>query len=113
MKEHKNPKVLSEGILWMVSAVEDFGVSHLKLKVVLFSFNACVQFSSVNSWLWMPIALCKFQTYIIVNIIFFYFFSQDLIDFCKDTGLQSSAAATRNATIKLIGALHKYVGPGN
>ncbi|KAK9267215.1 hypothetical protein L1049_009635 [Liquidambar formosana] len=67
MKEHKNPKVLSEGILWMVSAVEDFGVSHLKLK--------------------------------------------DLIDFCKDTGLQSSAAATRNATIKLIGALHKYVGP--
>ncbi|XP_057463028.1 protein MOR1-like isoform X2 [Actinidia eriantha] len=66
-KEHKNPKVLSEGILWMVSAVEDFGVSHLKLK--------------------------------------------DLIDFCKDTGLQSSAAATRNATIKLIGALHKFVGP--
>lgn len=34
MKEHKNPKVLSEGILWMVSAVEDFGVSHLKLKVL-------------------------------------------------------------------------------
>jgi len=33
MKEHKNPKVLSEGILWMVSAIEDFGVSHLKLKV--------------------------------------------------------------------------------
>ncbi|XP_022036003.1 protein MOR1 [Helianthus annuus] len=67
MKEHKNPKVLSEGLLWMVSAVEDFGVGHLKLK--------------------------------------------DVIDFCKDTGLQSSAAATRNATIKLIGALHKYVGP--
>jgi len=35
MKEHKNPKVLSEGILWMVTAVEDFGVSHLKLKVIL------------------------------------------------------------------------------
>ncbi|XP_057949966.1 protein MOR1 isoform X2 [Malania oleifera] len=67
MKEHKNPKVLSEGILWMVSAVDDFGISHLKLK--------------------------------------------DLIDFCKDTGLQSSAAAARNATIKLIGALHKFVGP--
>ncbi|CAO2823819.1 unnamed protein product [Amaranthus hypochondriacus] len=67
MKEHKNPKVLSEGLLWMVSAVEDFGVSHLKLK--------------------------------------------DLIDFCKDTGLQSSAAATRNATIKLIGVLHRFVGP--
>ncbi|GAB4831233.1 Protein MICROTUBULE ORGANIZATION 1 [Ancistrocladus abbreviatus] len=67
MKDHKNPKVLSEGILWMVSAVEDFGVSHLKLK--------------------------------------------DIIDFCKETGLQSSAAATRNATIKLIGALHKFVGP--
>ncbi|CAO1946382.1 unnamed protein product [Urochloa humidicola] len=67
MKEHKNPKVLSEGILWMVSAVEDFGISNLKLK--------------------------------------------DLIDFCKDIGLQSSAAATRNATIKLIGVLHKFVGP--
>uniref|UniRef100_A0A0E0C9H3 Protein MOR1 n=2 Tax=Oryza TaxID=4527 RepID=A0A0E0C9H3_9ORYZ len=67
MKEHKNPKVLSEGILWMVSAVEDFGISNLKLK--------------------------------------------DTIDFCKDIGLQSSAAATRNATIKLIGVLHKFVGP--
>lgn len=67
MKEHKNPKVLSEGLLWMVSAVEDFGLSHLKLK--------------------------------------------DLIDFCKGTGLQSSAAATRNATIKVLGALHKFIGP--
>ncbi|XP_066312782.1 protein MOR1 isoform X1 [Miscanthus floridulus] len=67
MKEHKNPKVLSEGILWMVSAVEDFGISNLKLK--------------------------------------------DMIDFCKDIGLQSSTAATRNATIKLIGMLHKFVGP--
>ncbi|PIN16310.1 Microtubule-associated protein [Handroanthus impetiginosus] len=67
MKEHKNPKVLSEGLLWMVSAVEDFGVTYIKLK--------------------------------------------DLIDFCKDIGLQSSAAATRNATIKLIGVLHKFVGP--
>ncbi|XVF23003.1 hypothetical protein REPUB_Repub13aG0000300 [Reevesia pubescens] len=67
MKEHKNPKVLSEGLLWMLSAVEDFGVSHLKLK--------------------------------------------DLIDFCKDTGLQSSAAATRNATIKVLGFLHKFIGP--
>ncbi|VFQ87609.1 unnamed protein product [Cuscuta campestris] len=67
MKEHKNPKVLSEGLLWMVTAIEDFGVSHLKLK--------------------------------------------DVIDFCKDVGLQSNAAATRNATIKLIGVLHKFVGP--
>ncbi|KAH0932698.1 LOW QUALITY PROTEIN: hypothetical protein HID58_009815 [Brassica napus] len=67
MKEHKNPKVLSEGLLWMVSAVDDFGVSLLKLK--------------------------------------------DVIDFCKDVGLQSSAAATRNATIKLLGVLHKFVGP--
>ncbi|CAA7020371.1 unnamed protein product [Microthlaspi erraticum] len=67
MKDHKNPKVLSEGLLWMVSAVDDFGVSLLKLK--------------------------------------------DLIDFCKDVGLQSSAAATRNATIKLLGTLHKFVGP--
>ncbi|KAG0466434.1 hypothetical protein HPP92_018014 [Vanilla planifolia] len=67
MKEHKNPKVLSEGILWMVSALEDFGTSHVKLK--------------------------------------------DLIDFCKEIGLQSSAAATRNSTIKLIGVLHRFVGP--
>jgi cytoskeleton-associated protein 5 len=37
---------------------------------------------------------------------------QDLIDFCKETGLQSSAAATRNATIKLLGVVHKFVGPG-
>lgn len=34
MKEHKNPKVLSEGLLWMVSAVDDFGTSHIKLKVL-------------------------------------------------------------------------------
>ncbi|KAL0442796.1 UNVERIFIED_CONTAM: protein MOR1 [Sesamum latifolium] len=67
MKEHKNPKVLSEGLLWMVTAIEDFSISYIKLK--------------------------------------------DLIDFCKDIGLQSSAAATRNATIKLIGVLHKFVGP--
>ncbi|CAN1226033.1 Protein MOR1 [Linum grandiflorum] len=67
MREHKNPKVLSEGILWMVSAVEDFGVAHVKLK--------------------------------------------DLIDFCKDVGLQSSVAASRNATIKLLGVVHKFVGP--
>ncbi|CAN1166552.1 Protein MOR1 [Linum perenne] len=67
MKEHKNPKVLSEGTLWMVSAVEDFGVAHVKLK--------------------------------------------DLIDFCKDVGLQSSVAASRNATIKLLGVVHKFVGP--
>ncbi|KAK2999384.1 hypothetical protein RJ639_023164, partial [Escallonia herrerae] len=45
MKEHKNPKVLSEGLLWMVSTIDDFGVSLLKLK--------------------------------------------DIIDFCKDVGLQS------------------------
>lgn len=37
MKEHKNPKVLSEGLLWMVTAVEDFGVSLLKLKVIHFT----------------------------------------------------------------------------
>lgn len=33
LREHKNPKVLSEGLLWMVSALEDFGISHVKLKV--------------------------------------------------------------------------------
>ncbi|KAL0305776.1 UNVERIFIED_CONTAM: protein MOR1 [Sesamum radiatum] len=32
MKEHKNPKVLSEGLLWMVTAIEDFGISYIKLK---------------------------------------------------------------------------------
>ncbi|KAG5540387.1 hypothetical protein RHGRI_020568 [Rhododendron griersonianum] len=67
MKEHRNPKVLINGILWMVSAVEDFGVSDLKL--------------------------------------------EDLLYFCKSMGLLSSVAAARNATIKLIGALHKFVGP--
>lgn len=35
MKEHKNPKVLSEGLLWMVTAVDDFGINHLKLKDVI------------------------------------------------------------------------------
>ena len=34
MKEHKNPKVLSKGVTWMAAAVEDFGVSHIKLKVI-------------------------------------------------------------------------------
>ncbi|GJX98626.1 protein MOR1, partial [Tanacetum coccineum] len=38
MKEHKNPKVLSEGLLWMVFSVDDFGVAHLKLKDV---FDFC------------------------------------------------------------------------
>lgn len=37
MKEHKNPKVMSEGLGWMVSAVDDFGVSNLKLKVLQIS----------------------------------------------------------------------------
>ncbi|XP_058224607.1 protein MOR1-like isoform X2 [Rhododendron vialii] len=67
MKEHRNPKVLIKGIQWMVSAVEDFGVSDLKI--------------------------------------------EDLLYFCKSMGLLSSVAAARNATIKLIGALHKFVGP--
>jgi len=38
---------------------------------------------------------------------------QDLIDFLKDIGLHSSAAATRNASIKLLGVLHRFVGPGD
>ncbi|XLT10637.1 hypothetical protein HN51_056430 [Arachis hypogaea] len=66
MNEHKNPKVLSDGHLWIVS-VDDFGVSHIKLK--------------------------------------------ELIDFPKETGLQSSAAVTRNASIKLLGVLHRFIGP--
>jgi hypothetical protein len=44
MKEHKNPKVLSEGLLWMVSAVEDFGISNLKLKVH-FALHVCTLLS--------------------------------------------------------------------
>ncbi|KAI3909904.1 hypothetical protein MKW98_012958 [Papaver atlanticum] len=36
---------------------------------------------------------------------------EDLIDFCKDTGLQSSTDSTRNSTIKLIGSFHNFVGP--
>lgn len=44
MKEHKNPKVLSEGLLWMVSAVEDFGTSHIKLKVLKIPTNKFSQF---------------------------------------------------------------------
>ncbi|XLR11191.1 hypothetical protein HN51_047913 [Arachis hypogaea] len=67
MKEHKNPKVLIEGLLWMGLAVDDFGVSYIKLK--------------------------------------------ELIDFLKETGLQSSAAATRNASTKLFGVPYRFVGP--
>jgi cytoskeleton-associated protein 5 len=69
MKDHKNPKVLSEGLSWMITALDDFGIGHVPLK--------------------------------------------DLINFCKDTGLGSSAAAVRTATIKLFGVLHKFVGPGS
>ncbi|KAG0602469.1 hypothetical protein M758_10G016500 [Ceratodon purpureus] len=67
MKDHKNPKVLSEGLSWMITALDDFGIGHIPLK--------------------------------------------DLINFCKDTGLGSSAAVVRTATIKLFGVLHKFVGP--
>ncbi|KAF9624252.1 hypothetical protein IFM89_009160, partial [Coptis chinensis] len=35
----------------------------------------------------------------------------NFIEFCKDTGLQSSNATIRNATIKLIGEVHKFIGP--
>jgi len=94
MKEHKNPKVLSEGILWMVSAVEDFGISNLKLKVHI------------------PLHVCAMLADLPLSWSYVSLFFQDMIDFCKDIGLQSSAAATRNATIKLIGMLHKFVGPG-
>jgi cytoskeleton-associated protein 5 len=67
MKDHKNPKVLSEGLSWMMTALDDFGIGHVPLK--------------------------------------------DLINFCKDTGLGSSAAPVRTATVKLFGVLHKFVGP--
>ncbi|KAG0567085.1 hypothetical protein KC19_7G108600 [Ceratodon purpureus] len=67
MKDHKNPKVLAEGLSWMATALDDFGIGHVPLK--------------------------------------------DLISFCKDTGLGSSAAPVRTATIKLFGVLHKFVGP--
>lgn len=104
MKEHKNPKVLSEGILWMVSAVEDFGVLHLKLKVFssILSFLSC----SLLCLIWFLVRIVLFKVRVTLIL-------QDLVDFCKETGLQSSAAATRNATIKLLGVVHKFVGPGD
>lgn len=34
MKDHKNPKVLSEGLSWMITALDDFGIGHVPLKVV-------------------------------------------------------------------------------
>lgn len=97
MKEHKNPKVLSEGILWMVSAVKDFSVSHLKLKVYYLYLHI---FNAFHFW----VELLCFNTSLIL---------QDLIDFLKETGLQSSAAATRNASTKFLGVLHRFVGPGD
>ncbi|XLR18481.1 hypothetical protein S83_046393 [Arachis hypogaea] len=36
---------------------------------------------------------------------------EELIDFLKETRLESSAAATRNASTKLLGVLHRFVGP--
>lgn len=33
MKDHKNPKVLSEGLSWMITALDDFGIGHVPLKV--------------------------------------------------------------------------------
>ncbi|XP_072092902.1 protein MOR1-like isoform X3 [Arachis hypogaea] len=36
---------------------------------------------------------------------------EELIDFLKETGLQSSAAAIRNASTKLLGVLHRFVSP--
>jgi len=75
MKEHKNPKVLSEGILWMVSAVDDFGVSHLKLKVcylfiflviaAMLSVIACILNTSIfifgykNFYVLMQVLFCR------------------------------------------------------
>ncbi|XLR07578.1 hypothetical protein HN51_062502 [Arachis hypogaea] len=38
---------------------------------------------------------------------------QELIDFLKETGLQSSAAATRNASTKLLGVLHRFILKGS
>ncbi|EOA34696.1 hypothetical protein CARUB_v10022262mg, partial [Capsella rubella] len=75
MKEHKNPKFLSEGLLWMGSVVDDFGVSLSKLEL------------SLSIW-------------------------HDLIDSCNDLLLQSSTAATRIATVKMLGALHKFMLKG-
>ncbi|KAL4321001.1 hypothetical protein AHAS_Ahas14G0066800 [Arachis hypogaea] len=38
---------------------------------------------------------------------------EELIDFLKETRLESSAAATRNASTKLLGVLHRFVGPAS
>lgn len=37
MKDHKNPKVLGEGLSWMATALDDFGIGHVPLKVDLSS----------------------------------------------------------------------------
>ncbi|CAK9234324.1 unnamed protein product [Sphagnum troendelagicum] len=36
---------------------------------------------------------------------------KDLINFAKDNGLQSSTPVARNASVKLIGVLHRCLGP--
>ena len=46
------------------------------------------------------------------DIFSLYNLFQDVIDFAKDIGLQSSVAVSRTAATKLLGALHKFVGPG-
>ncbi|GBG84830.1 hypothetical protein CBR_g39205 [Chara braunii] len=66
-KEHRNPKVLSEGVLFMVSAIDEFGLTYLKMK--------------------------------------------DLLDFARDFCLQSSVPAVRNGAVKLLGVVHKWIGP--
>ncbi|XLV01573.1 hypothetical protein S245_015910, partial [Arachis hypogaea] len=38
---------------------------------------------------------------------------EELIDFLKETGLQSSAAAIRNASTKLLGVLHRFTSKGS
>lgn len=41
MKDHKNPKVLCEGLSWMVTALEDFGIGHVPLKVWMSYIFGC------------------------------------------------------------------------
>ena len=46
MKDHKNPKVLGEGLSWMATALDDFGIGHVPLKV---DFLFCLNFAFLGA----------------------------------------------------------------
>jgi hypothetical protein len=72
MKDHKNPKVLSEGLSWMVTALDDFGIGHVPLKVrsiIFFSLDMC----SVRCFL-NQLAGCFHQIIILLILIISSFY---------------------------------------